>query len=261
MENARETVISFGGSVKAHGQDGEVSGYLIKFSSERDPDLIKDFFVRQTDFDTDFPGKSSVYYHHGFDKVLKGRKLAKDGKGTLEVDDVGVWVETQLALRDEYEQKVWEMAKAGKLGWSSGTAMHLVEREKVGNAHKILRWPLGLDASLTPTPCEPRNQAIVSVKTYLAELDEEAEDGLLEAAKGTPLIIDDPRALERLLRDVGLSNRAAKAVVSDGFKGLTLARCDAGEPVTQRDRLELELIRTQAEKRQRITPCQKGSGP
>jgi hypothetical protein len=252
--NELEAVISFGGSVKALGED-TVGGYLIRFSSERDPDLTKDFFTHQTDFDTEFPGKSSVYYHHGLDRSLKGRKLAKDGKGRLEIDDVGVWAETQLALRDEYEQKVYEMAKAGKLGWSSGTAMHLVEREKVGSAHKILRWPLGLDASLTPTPCEPRNEAIVSVKAYLAGYGEEMEAG----SEASTVIINDPRSLERLLRDAGLSRGAAKAVVADGFKGLD--RCDAGERVSEKDRLELELIRSQAQKRQRITECQRGLGP
>ena len=43
------------------------------------------------------------------------------------------------------------------MGWSSGTAAHLVEREPMGRAAKIVSWPLGLDASLTPTPAEPRN--------------------------------------------------------------------------------------------------------
>lgn len=255
-----ETVISFGGNVKALGDD-TVGGYLVRFSSERDPDATKlrDFFTRQTDFDTDFPGLSTVYYHHGFDRTLKSRKLAKTGKGRLEMDDVGVWAEAQLAMRDEYEAKVYEMAKAGKLGWSSGTAQHLVEREKVGDAHKILRWPLGLDASLTPTPAEPRNQAVVSVKSYLAGFGEDVENELLDSVKTEPLIIDDPRTLEKLLRDAGLPNRAAKAIVSEGYKGL--ARCDAGEPVSERDRLELELIRSQAQKRQRITECQKELSP
>jgi len=245
-----DTLISFGASVKALG-DGQVGGYLVRFSSERDPDLARDFFTRTTDFDTEFPGHSSVYYEHGLDATLKHRKL---GKATLEMDDVGIWAEAQLALRDEYEQKVYEMAKAGKLGWSSGTAAHLVQREKVGEAHKVVSWPLGLDASLTPKPCEPRC-TIVSVKSYLAEIGgEETENEL----KSEHITVGDPRTLERLLRDAGLSNRAAKAVVADGFKGL--ARCDAGERVSERDRLELELIRSQAQKRQRITEW-KGFAP
>src|SRR5215213_1365357 len=108
-----ETLISFGGSVKALGDD-TVGGYLVRFSSERDPDVtpLRDFFTLKTDFDMEFPGKGTVYYHHGLDRTLKMRKL---GKATLEMDDVGVWAEAQLSKRDEYETKVYEMVKAGKL--------------------------------------------------------------------------------------------------------------------------------------------------
>ena len=255
-----ETVISFGGSVKALGEAGEVGGYIVRFSSEKDPDLLGDFFTRETDFDMDFPGKSSVYYEHGLDPTIGKRKL---GTVSLERDDVGIWAEGQLAIRDQYEGIIFKMLKSGKLGWSSGTAKHLVEQEKVGRACKMLAWPLGLDASLTPKPVEPRNQAVISVKSYLAEigLQTDDEDELLDdAIKSEHLTVDDPRTLERLLRDAGLSNRAAKAIVADGYKGL--ARCDAGERVSERDRLQLELIRTQAQKRQRITlSCQKGLQP
>lgn len=249
-----DTLISFGGSVKSVGED-VVGGYLVRFSSERDPDItpLKDFFTLKTDFDMEFPGKGTVYYQHGMDRTLKMRKL---GKATLEMDDVGVWAEAQLSKRDQYEEKIFEMVKAGKLGWSSGTAAHLMGREAVGSAHKVTHWPLGLDVSLTPTPAEPRNQAIVSVKSYLAELGEEGDE---ETVKSVSVTIDDPRSLERLLRDAGLSNRAAKAIVSEGYKGL--ARCDAGERITERQKLDLELIRTQAQKRQRIIECQTGLGP
>lgn len=249
--HSMETLISFGGSVKAVGEN-TVAGYLVRFSSEKDPDLVRDFFTRETDFDMEFPGKSSVYYNHGLDKTLKRRRL---GKATLETDDVGVWVEAQLAVRDAYEEHILKMAKEGKLGWSSGTAAHLIGHETVGDSRKVLCWPLGLDASLTPKPCEPRNEAIVSVKAYLAELGEEDE----AAVKAAAVTIDDPRSLERLLRDAGLSRTAAKAIVADGFKGLD--RCDAGERISERDRLSLELIRTQAQKRQRNIEQWKGSGP
>ena len=91
------------------------------------------------------------------------------GHGELkEADEVGIWFEAQLELRDEYEKAIYEMAKAGKLGWSSGTAPHLVNREltKSGKAYHIKAWPLGLDASLTPTPAEPRNHA-QSIKSVI----------------------------------------------------------------------------------------------
>ena len=118
----------------------------------------RDFFNQTTDYALDAqPTKTAVYYQHGLDPVLKRRRL---GQGELHTDAVGVWIEAQLNMRDEYERAVYEMAKAGKLGWSSGTAAHLVEREARGKAMWIKSWPLGLDASLTPTPAEPRTRAI-----------------------------------------------------------------------------------------------------
>ena len=41
-----------------------------------------------------------------------------------------------------------------------------MERKKVGAAYEITTWPLGLDASLTATPCEPRTLA-VPLKAWL----------------------------------------------------------------------------------------------
>ena len=46
------------------------------------------------------------------------------------------------------------------MGWSSGTASHLVERQITAKSTWIKSWPLGLDDTLTPVPAEPRNEAI-----------------------------------------------------------------------------------------------------
>lgn len=161
-----DELLFFGDSVKAMG-NGKVAGYLVRFSTAQDPDIThqRDFFTPDTDFDVEDGMKSTIYYDHGLDPVLKKRKL---GKVTMKMDDVGVWVEGQLEMRDDYERAIYELAENGKLGWSSGTAPHLVERKRVGNANQIVRWPLGLDASLTPTPAEPRNGA-VSLKFYREE--------------------------------------------------------------------------------------------
>jgi len=71
-------------------------------------------------------------------------------------------------MRDEYEKRIMELAAAGKLGWSSGAAGHLVEREQVGKSWRIKSWPIA-EASLTPTPAEPRNNA-VSVKSLFDDI-------------------------------------------------------------------------------------------
>lgn len=165
-------VVTLGGEVKAL-EGGKVVGYLITFSDQNSPDLSGDFFTKDTDFG---PHKTSAtLYNHGLDIKLGNRKI---GEGTIKQDEFGIWFESQLEMRDRYEKAIYELAKKGKLGWSSGTASHLVQREKVGNANKITSWPLGLDASLTPTPAEPRNIAmsLKAMKSTDIELLTQAED-------------------------------------------------------------------------------------
>jgi len=94
-------------------------------------------------------------------------------------------MESQLALRDDYERAVYSLVEAGKMGLSSGTAPHLVEREPQANgSHKITRWPLGLDASITPIPAEPRT-SVVALKTYL-DMSEPYVKALIPQADATP---------------------------------------------------------------------------
>ena len=162
----KSLVVTTGPALKALG-DGKIGGYLVMFGDATKTDLsaMADYFTPDTDFDLeDGTGKATVLYHHGMDATLKRRKL---GRANLRTDDVGVWMESQLALRDDYERAVYSMVEAGKMGLSSGTAPHLVEREAQANgAHKITRWPLGLDASITPIPAEPRT-SVRAFKTYL----------------------------------------------------------------------------------------------
>jgi phage head maturation protease len=144
----------YGCEVKDLG-GGRIGGYLVRFSGPGDPDLTGDFFTKETDFGPHT--QTPIYYQHGMDATLQRRSL---GQAAIRKDDVGIWVEAQLSLRDAYEQEIYALAQAGKLGWSSGTAGHLVEREQTGKAYHIKSWPLGLDASLTPTPAEPRTLAV-----------------------------------------------------------------------------------------------------
>ena len=150
-----EQLIYFGGAVKALG-NGKVGGHLVRFTDENELDLEREFFDATTDYGK--AATSAVYYNHGLDPVLGKRVI---GDGAIEIQDVGVWIEAQLEMRDEYERAVYGLAEQGKLGWSSGTAPHLVEK----SGKHITRWPLGLDASLTPTPADPGNRAL-PLKTW-----------------------------------------------------------------------------------------------
>jgi len=149
-----DTLITFGGAVKALG-DGRVGGYLVRYGNADELDLEQEYFTAKTDYGS--AQQSDVYYNHGLDAVLGRKRL---GTWPLKFDDVGAWLEGQLDLRDAYEKAIYTLAEKGKLGLSSGTAPHLVEKKQFGSAWEITRWPLGLDASLTPTPAEPRNAAM-----------------------------------------------------------------------------------------------------
>lgn len=162
-----DTLVNFGAEVKALG-DGKIGGHLIRFTTENDPDLTVDYFDAKTVINV--PDNLPVLYHHGMDEVMGKRVI---GTAKAKTDDVGVWVEAQLNLRDEYEKNVYALAEAGKLGWSSGALSHLVEREPVGKAWHIKSWFVG-EASLTPTPAEPRN-GVIALKALLPKENKEME--------------------------------------------------------------------------------------
>ena len=181
LGNYDTALMSWGSEVKALG-GGKVGGYLVQFGHEQQTDLTGDFFTKDTDFGD--AGQADVYYQHGMDTKVGKRKL---GKGTLKEDDLGVWIEAQLNLRDEYEKAIYALAEGGKLGWSSGTASHLVDREQKGEAMFIKSWPLGLDASLTPTPAEPRNQ-VIPLKSYMGAIH--PTEAKAEGAGDAPPVVE-----------------------------------------------------------------------
>lgn len=174
LKKAADLLISLhGGAVKAD-PDGRVSGYLVRFGSPTDTDTEGQYFTPKTDFGKAV--KSDLYYRHGLDSQV-GKVIL--GEGSLKMDDVGIWIEGQLDTREKYTQWILQLERMGRqkgmksvLGWSSGTLPNLADFARVGDSYEITRWPLGLDASLTPAPVEPRNDAfvkgrIVSVKSFL----------------------------------------------------------------------------------------------
>ncbi|MBK8419949.1 hypothetical protein [Candidatus Villigracilis saccharophilus] len=154
-----DELIAFGTEIKALG-NGKIGGYLVRFSDASAPDLVGDYFDAKTNIN--LPADMPLLYNHGMDSTLKKRII---GKTKTKVDDVGVWADSQMDLRDEYEKAIYAMAESGKLGYSSGALPHLVEREPVGKAFHIKTWFIG-EASLTPTPAEPRN-TVMSLKSLL----------------------------------------------------------------------------------------------
>ena len=156
-----DTLVAFGDAVKAVLQeDGSVKlgGYLVRFTSPKRPDLAGDFFTAETQFGPS--QKSLAWFNHCYPVSYEDKSVEYTdmlGEATLTKDEIGIFAEIVLKARNAYEKVIAELGLAGKLSWSSGTAPHLVSRKQVGGAYHITRWPIGLDASLTPTPAEPRN--------------------------------------------------------------------------------------------------------
>lgn len=190
-DHPTEPVMVFGGDVKA-AEDGHFTGYLIRFTDETSPDLTGDFFTAETDFGS-FEGKTvSVYFNHRLPLTTKdGTVIQLDdpiGEGRMMRDAKGILLDAIIHQRNEYERDIVKAGKRHLLGWSSGTASHLVDREQRKGARWIKRWPLGIDASLTPTPAEPRND-VLPIKTYAEGLDGLTLDNVTaEVANHNPMI-------------------------------------------------------------------------
>jgi phage head maturation protease len=168
-----QTLVSFGDAIKADDK-GRVRGYLVRFGGA---DLEGDYFTASTDFGR--PMKSgdrvpmNLYYHHGQDKNIGKSTI---GSGYITMDDKGLWYEAQIQMADEYQKMIADLAKSGKLGYSSGATGHMVERRKSADGrYEITRWPIG-EASLTPTPAEPMNM-VKSLKDMYGKME---DDGMEE---------------------------------------------------------------------------------
>jgi HK97 family phage prohead protease len=170
-----QTLVSFGDAIKAD-DSGRVRGYLVRFGGA---DLEGDYFTASTDFGR--PMKSgervpmNLYYHHGQDKQVGKSRI---GTGYITMDDKGLWYESQVDMADSYQKMIQELAKSGKLGYSSGATGHMVERKKMSDGrYEITRWPIG-EASLTPTPAEPMNM-VKSLKDMYGDMEDGMEEEMM----------------------------------------------------------------------------------
>jgi HK97 family phage major capsid protein len=169
-----DEVIYPGDEIKAAKMDNgavKLGGYLVRFGDADNTDLSGDYFTKDTDFGD--AKESTVWFNHRMPVSIKKHNIEVkyteplSGKATLKIDDVGVFAEVVIEARNEYEKTIAELGLAGKLAYSSGTAGHLVDRKSIRDGvWEITRWMLGLDASFTPTPAEPRkSNQIVPIKS------------------------------------------------------------------------------------------------
>jgi len=227
-----EEVVYFGNQVKAvKMDDGRVKfgGYLVQYGDPNTTDLTGDFFTADTDYGD--ASESDVYFNHRM-PVRAGKKQIeykdKLSRATLKRDERGIFAETILEARNEYEQMIIEAGLAGKLGWSSGTAGHLVDREQVGKSWHIKSWILGLDASLTPTPAEPRN-SVIPLKSLGVTQDEatQAEQEKPEADAKPVIVETKSTGVSKMeIEETKLQEMIAQAAEAGALKAIS-----ATEPV------------------------------
>lgn len=223
-----DTLVYQGGAVKALG-NGRVGGHLVLFSTAADPDLTGDFFTKSTAFKLDKYPSPILLYEHAMDPKIGDREI---GEAKASVDGVGVWVEAQLAMRDAYEEAIYKLAEAGKLGWSSGTAGHLVRRKAVGKSYEVTSWPI-VEASLTTHPAEPRTSA-VPLKSLYADEAVFAESTFRERSTGLVANLTGYRDLAAKMHDqrikagrvLSAANRGRIATVVEQVKPM-LAELEA----------------------------------
>lgn len=154
---------AYGSEIKSLG-DGHIGGYLVRFGSPTQTDMDGDYFDATTDFGFGKGEEIStpVWMNHcqpmrtGTGKAVAMRDPI--GQGTIKMVEDGIVIDAILFEREKYEQYL------SALGWSSGTAGHTWKSVPKGKSAHITRWHLGLDASLTPKPADPRN-AVLAIKS------------------------------------------------------------------------------------------------
>lgn len=196
MRTADDTLVIGGGTVKvldATGGEVKVGGSLVQFGGQ---DLHGEFFTPETYFGAQLASKGEAVldtmFNHGIPThdSLKALTARQYPPVTVTKSDSGLMASVILRQREEYEAMLAELAQSGKLGWSSGSAPHTVQKKESG---EITRWPL-VEASLTPTPAEPKAHA-VPLKSLIEEPQQEEEP-----------IINSLKAIRRDLRRAGLTS-------------------------------------------------------
>jgi hypothetical protein len=209
MQPETELWVYDGGAVKSLDDKGRIGGHLIVWGDSLTPDATawRDYFTPETDLGRFVKaGPIDLIFHHDLPTVGKGKDggpianhLAGRELGEVKAtaDDVGLWVEGIQHVRDEYEEAVKDMVRAGKLSWSSGAVSHRVVRQRQPNgAHKVMRWHV-VEASLTPTPGEPRTRA-VALKSLLEESPPEGGPAAGPETPGPAVVPVPDGALARL---------------------------------------------------------------
>ena len=132
-------------------EKGLIEGWAIPFDGPMPggKDLDGEAFSKDTELFLDAYDKRPLLYSHGMDKALGVGPIGAEVK--WEQKDGGIWLEAQLALSGKYQEYILELAKRGKLGFSSGANPQGVVKNASG---LIERW-MWMETSLLPIPANP----------------------------------------------------------------------------------------------------------
>ena len=197
-----------------------VAGHAVIFTNPYDTDRENDFFTKSTDFDLSGRVDVSGHWHHNLDPTVPDPL----GRATFRIEEEGIFA--QLKLRDdETGQRVFKLAEADGLAWSSGSAQHLVRREKVGNANWIRRWPI-TEFSVLPRKAAAEPRAVVRALKSLSDalpLSPEQRARKIQAEMIKSRYERQRREFERSLHQ---DDQSEMADYYDALSRLELAKCE-----------------------------------
>ena len=164
-------------------EDGEqwiIEGFGAPYyGPESGKDLAGEYFSAKTDFGLDYYPSRPVVFHHGLtekDPEVIGQELSvEERKG-------GKWVRVLLDKSKALAKTAWELAKKGKLFYSSGAIAHLVRKATDGHLDK---WPVA-EWSLTPQPINKYAVATAAAKSRFKAIGIEFDDGASSDGGGEP---------------------------------------------------------------------------
>lgn len=250
-----DELVAYGEAVKLLGEtaDGGLhfGGLLVRFGGPDNTDLSKtrDYFTKATDFGA--ARETDIYYNHRLPlKTKNGDAITvtkRIGRGKLEVRDEGVFLDAVTYNREEYERMLNGVLKKSldMHGLSSGTAGHLVERERQANgSHWIKSWPLGLDASLTPIPAEPGTY-VVPLKSLITT--EQAGRPALDSATVESKHVSPPPVLSQgessMNEDISVAVQAAVKAELEAREAKAKAEAEVREALKAELRKEIQSER------------------
>lgn len=177
-------------------------------------DLHGEYFTKDTDFALDWFGdwQRPLLWKHGIDDDVKTDVV---GRIKVEKRPKGLWMQAQLDAASEYHEAIASLVDSGTMGLSSGSVLHLIERDR--KSGEIKRWPL-VEGSITPTPANP-DAYTYSVKSadaiaHLAVLGVEAPDELSEPDTITLKIEADTTQAETAIASLTDAFKAFQATLT-----------------------------------------------